>query len=56
MDISHLSISSQLLLTLGGIFLISLLLSTIAQRSFLPRAGQVPGRLGWRLPGQIGAG
>jgi len=34
----HLNISSQLLLALGGIFLVGLLLSTIAQRTFLPRA------------------
>ena len=38
MDTTHLSISSQFLLALGGIFLVGLLLSTIAQRTFLPRA------------------
>ncbi len=32
------NISSQLLLALGGIFLVGLLLSTVAQRTFLPRA------------------
>jgi Kef-type K+ transport system membrane component KefB len=37
-DTTHLSISSQFLLALGGIFLVGLLLSTIAQRTFLPRA------------------
>ena len=34
----QLNISSQLLLALGGIFLVGLLLSTVAQRTFLPRA------------------
>lgn len=34
----HIDTSSQLLLTLGGILLAGLLLSTVAQRSFLPRA------------------
>ena len=34
----QLNISSQLLFTLGGIFLVGLLLSTVAQRTFLPRA------------------
>ena len=38
METTHLNISSQLLLALGGIFLVGLLLSTIAQRTFLPRA------------------
>jgi len=34
----QLNVSSQLLLALGGIFLVGLLLSTVAQRTFLPRA------------------
>jgi Kef-type K+ transport system membrane component KefB len=34
----HIDTSSQLLLTLGGILLASLVLSTVAQRSLLPRA------------------
>jgi len=38
MDSTHSDISSQFLLALGGIFLLGLLLSTVAQRSFLPRA------------------
>ncbi len=38
METTHLNISSQLLLALGGIFLVGLLLSTIAHRTFLPRA------------------
>jgi len=38
METMQLNISSQLLLALGGIFLVGLLLSTVAQRTFLPRA------------------
>lgn len=38
MENVHANISSQFLLTLGGILLMGLLLSTVAQRSFLPRA------------------
>lgn len=38
MDSMHIDTSSQLLLTLGGILLASLVLSTVAQRSLLPRA------------------
>jgi Kef-type K+ transport system membrane component KefB len=38
MDSTHIDTSSQLLLTLGGILLAGLVLSTIAQRSLLPRA------------------
>ncbi len=38
MDTTQLSISSQFLLALGGIFLVGLLLSTVAHRTFLPRA------------------
>ena len=38
MGSTHPDISSQFLLALGGIFLLGLLLSTVAQRSFLPRA------------------
>ena len=34
----QLNVSSQLLLAIGGIFLVGLLLSTVAQRTFLPRA------------------
>jgi Kef-type K+ transport system membrane component KefB len=37
-DTTQLSISSQFLLALGGIFLVGLLLSTLAHRTFLPRA------------------
>jgi Kef-type K+ transport system membrane component KefB len=37
-DTTQLSISSQFLLALGGIFLVGLLLSTVAHRTFLPRA------------------
>jgi len=38
MDSTHIDTSSQLLLTLGGILLAGLVLSTVAQRSLLPRA------------------
>ena len=38
MEPSHIDTSSQFLLTLGSIFLVGLLLSSVAQRSFLPRA------------------
>lgn len=38
METMQLNVSSQLLLALGGIFLVGLLLSTVAQRTFLPRA------------------
>ncbi|MDH3630825.1 MAG: cation:proton antiporter [Gammaproteobacteria bacterium] len=38
MEAMQLNVSSQLLLALGGIFLVGLLLSTVAQRTFLPRA------------------
>ncbi len=38
METMQLNISSQLLIALGGIFLVGLLLSTIAHRTFLPRA------------------
>ena len=38
METMQLNISSQLLFTLGGLFLVGLLLSTVAQRTFLPRA------------------
>ena len=38
MDSTHIDTSAQLLLTLGGILLAGLVLSTVAQRSLLPRA------------------
>jgi Kef-type K+ transport system membrane component KefB len=38
MDSTNIDTSSQFLLTLGGMLLVGLLLSTVAQRSFLPRA------------------
>lgn len=38
METTHINISSPFMLTLGGIFLVGLLLSTIAKRTFLPRA------------------
>jgi Kef-type K+ transport system membrane component KefB len=38
MDSTHIDTSSQLLLALGGILLAGLVLSTVAQRSLLPRA------------------
>ena len=38
METTHINISSPFMLTLGGILLVGLLLSTIAKRTFLPRA------------------
>ena len=38
MEALHLNVSSQFLLTLGMILLVGLLLSTVARRTFLPRA------------------